>query len=59
MDKETANLILRNMKLLIIQLEIEMDKAHSNQQSLVESIKLMLKSIEINLREINEREAAN
>lgn len=59
MDKETANLILRNMKLLIMQLEIEMDKAHSNQQSLVESIKLMLKSIEINLREINEREAAN
>ena len=49
MDKEKINLILRNMKLLIMQLEIEMDKSHLPLH-LVESIKSMLKSIEIILR---------
>jgi hypothetical protein len=59
MDQEKSRLILRNMKLLIMQLEIELDSVKSNQQPLVESIKLMLKSIEINLKEINEREKTN
>lgn len=47
------------MKLLTMQLEIEMDESHSTHHPLVESIKLMLKTIEINLRLINERKEAN
>ena len=59
MDQEQTRLILRNMKLLIMQLEIELDKTNSNLLPLVESTKYMLKSIEINLRVINEREEVN
>lgn len=59
MNQERTNLILRNMKLLTMQLEIEMDESHSTHHPLVESIKLMLKTIEINLRLINERKEAN
>jgi hypothetical protein len=59
MDAERTRLITRNIELLIRQLEIEIDDEDRIKQRLVYSIQCMLKSIETNLRAINERKELN
>jgi len=59
MDAERTRLITRNIELLIRQLEIEIDEDDKIRQRLVYSIQCMLKSIETNLRAINERKELN
>ena len=59
MDAERTRLITRNIELLIRQLEIELDEDDKIRQRLVYSIQCMLKSIETNLRAINERKELN
>ena len=59
MDAERTRLITRNIELLIRQLEIEIDEDDKIRQRLVYSIQCMLKSIETNLRAINERKEFN
>ena len=55
MNQERIRLIIRNMELLMKQLEFEINEDDNVSNSLAESSILMLKSIEINLGVINER----
>jgi hypothetical protein len=59
MNQERIRLIIRNMELLMNQLKIEIDEDDEVSNPLAESSILMLKSIEINLRVINERKELN
>ena len=59
MNQERIRLIIRNMELLMNQLKIEIDEDDEVSNPLAESSRLMLKSIELNLRVINERKELN
>lgn len=59
MNQERIRLIIRNMELLMNQLKIEIDEDDEVSNPLAKSSILMLKSIEINLRVINERKELN
>ncbi|MCJ7647230.1 MAG: hypothetical protein MUP85_01330 [Candidatus Lokiarchaeota archaeon] len=59
MNQERIRLIIRNIELLMNQLKIEIDEDDEVSNHLAESSRLMLKSIELNLRVINERKELN
>ena len=59
MNQERIRLIIRNIELLMKQLEFEINEDDEVLNPLAESSILMLKSIEINLRVINERAECN
>jgi hypothetical protein len=59
MNQERIRLIIRNTELLMNQLQLEIDEDDEVSNPLAESSLLMLKSIEINLRVINERKELN
>jgi hypothetical protein len=59
MNQERIRLIIRNMELLMKQLELEIDEDDNVRHPLVQSTQSMLKSIELNLKVINEREESN
>ena len=59
MNPERIRLIIRNIELLMNQLQLELNEDDEVSNPLAESSLLMLKSIEINLRIINERKELN
>lgn len=59
MNQERIRLIIRNIELLMNQLQLEIDEDDEVSIPLAESSLLMLKSIELNLRVINERKELN
>ena len=59
MNQERIRLIVRNIELLMNQLQLEIDEDDDVSSPLAESSLLMLKSIELNLRVINERKELN
>lgn len=59
MDQERIRLIVRNIELLMKQLQLEINEDDEVSNPLAESSLLMLKSIELNLRVINERKELN
>ena len=59
MNQERIRLIVRNIELLIKQLEFEINEDDDVSNPLAKSSLLMLKSIELNLRVINERKELN
>lgn len=59
MNQERIRLIVRNIELLMKQLKFEINEDDEVSNPLAESSLLMLKSIELNLRVINERKELN
>jgi hypothetical protein len=59
MNQERIRLIICNIKLLMNQLQLEIDEDDEVSIPLAESSLLMLKSIELNLGVINERKELN
>jgi hypothetical protein len=59
MNQERIRLIVRNIELLMNQLQLEIDEDDDISNPLAKSSILMLKSIELNLRVINERKELN
>jgi hypothetical protein len=59
MNQERIRLIVRNIELLMNQLQLEIDEDDDVSSPLAKSSLLMLKSIELNLRVINERKELN
>lgn len=59
MNQERIRLIVRNIELLMKQLQLEINEDDDVSTPLAKSSLLMLKSIELNLRVINERKELN
>ena len=59
MNQERIRLIVRNIELLMKQLQLEINEDDNVSNPLANSSLLMLKSIELNLRVINERKELN